>query len=556
MQASIWWGSWGLRADLVLGLVIPSYIPGESAYSWVTQYFVHSAYSDRNRFCDRLFHHPAIRLHPSLPGHIEVTAQAAGVDPQYLLHHGSAFPLFALTLNNKQQVHALAAAMLGEGRGLMALSGQAASKLTFGGACLKLCPICLLEDEQVVGGGYWHTAHQLYGVTACAKHMLRLHTLATGSGGIDRRLLLPDPTMPYEPARPSEQEVYLSAFIAGLHRYLCVQSPVRSPAEHYRRWLGQQGYLTRHGHLRYHALRQDMSQFWQGLFTGTAPTVPLGLASYRYVSGLVHGDHNYHYLKHVILMAFVSRSPAEFFSVEDQYVMQEPTSLPSEGRPSEQTVLRLLAEQTSMRQIARQTGYSVGYIKQLALRHNHPVEHRAQRITAAVARGIWRQAFMGVSRQQIAHCHGVSVGAVEAIIQSHQGLSDWRRHLGSVRKLREHRDTLTTYLTQHVDASRGGIEQACRTAFSWLYRHDRSWLYQQLPAPKQSVYHPSVDWAQRDRALVAQLEQLDGEARSLSALERALGRPDWLRKYKARLPLSYALAVRLVAAYAAQHPRP
>lgn len=538
----------------MLGSVIPAYIPGESAYSWVSQYFVQSAYSDRNRVCDRLFHHPAIRLHPSLPGHIEATAQAAGVDPQYLLHHGTGFPLYALTLRDKLQVDTLASAMLGEGQGLMALSGQAASKLAFGGVCLKWCPACLREDEQDVGCGYWHTAHQLYGVTACTKHALRLQTLAASAGGIDRQLLLPDPEIPCEQSRPSEQEINLSTYITALHRYLCVQSPTESLAELYQRWLGQQGYLTARGHLRSQPLLQAMTEFWQGLFADITPIVPPGLANYRYVSGLVHGDRSHHYLKHVMLMAFVSRSPAEFFSIEVQQVLPVPPA--RDAQAVERAVLRWLAEPLSMRQIARHTGYSVGYIKQLALRHNHPVEHRAQRITAAVARGIWRQAFMGVSRQQIAHCHGVSVGAVEAIIQSHQGLSDWRRHLGSVRKLREHRDTLTTYLAQHVDASRGGIEQACRTAFSWLYRHDRSWLYQQLPAPKQSVYHPSVDWAQRDRALVAQLEQLDGEARSLSALERALGRPDWLRKYKARLPLSYALAVRLVAAYAAQHPKP
>lgn len=538
----------------MLGSVIPAYIPGESAYSWVSQYFVQSAYSDRNRVCDRLFHHPAIRLHPSLPGHIEATAQAAGVDPQYLLHHGTGFPLYALTLRDKLQVDTLASAMLGEGQGLMALSGQAASKLAFGGVCLKWCPACLREDEQDVGCGYWHTAHQLYGVTACTKHALRLQTLAASAGGIDRQLLLPDPEIPCEQSRPSEQEINLSTYITALHRYLCVQSPTESLAELYQRWLGQQGYLTARGHLRSQPLLQAMTEFWQGLFADITPIVPPGLANYRYVSGLVHGDRSHHYLKHVMLMAFVSRSPAEFFSIEVQQVLPVPPA--RDAQAVERAVLRWLAEPLSMRQVARQTGYSVGYIKQLALRHNHPVEHRAQRITAAVARGIWRQAFMGVSRQQIAHCHGVSVGAVEAIIQSHQGLSDWRRHLGSVRKLREHRDTLTTYLAQHVDASRGGIEQACRTAFSWLYRHDSSWLYQQLPAPKQSVYHPSVDWAQRDRALVAQLEQLDGEARSLSALERALGRPDWLRKYKARLPLSYALAVRLVAAYAAQHPKP
>lgn len=441
----------------------------------------------------------------------------------------------------------------------MALSGQAASKLSklrVGGACLKWCPACLLEDEKQFGCGYWHTVHQLYGVTACAKHELRLQTLAASAGGIDRRLLIPDPEIPCGPSRPSEQEINISTYITAMHRYLCVQSPTESLAELYQRWLGQQGYLTARGHLRSQPLLQAMTEFWQGLFADITPTVPPGLANYRYVSGLVHGNRNHHYLKHAMLMAFVSRSPAEFFSISSPAAVQIQSTMPSDGQLSETAILTLLVTRVSMRQIACQTGYSIGYIKQLALRHNQPIDHRAKRITAEVERGIWRQAFMGGSRQQIAHSHGVSVGAVEAIIQSHQGLSDWRRHLRRVNRLREHRVTVAAYLAKHADASRGFVEQVCRTAFTWLYKHDRAWLYQQLPAAKRAVHHPSVDWEERDRKLAEQLGLLAEQASSLSALERAVDRPDCLRKYKTRLPLSYALAVRLVAAYAAQHPMP
>ena len=222
--------------------------------------------------------------------------------------------------------------------------------------------------------------------------------------------------------------------------------------------LFRSGYLTAQGHLRSQALLKALSAFWQSLFTGSAPMVPVGLASYQYISALVHGNRNHHYLKHAVLMAFVSRSPAEFFSIEEPHVMPVPASSPSDRQAAEQAVLRLLAEQTPMRQIARQTGYSVGYIKQLALRHHQPVDHRAKRITVEVERGIWRQAFMGGARQQIAHSHGVSVGAVEAILQSHQGLSDWRRHLRRVNRLREHRVTVAAYLAQHADVSRGCVE--------------------------------------------------------------------------------------------------
>lgn len=538
------------------GSVIPDYIPGESVYSWVAQYFVQSAYCDRNRFCTQLFRKPYIRLHPTLPAHIEAVARVAGLEPQYLLHLGTAFPLYAFALRNKHKVQDLAAAMLGEGRGIMALSGQAASKLTLGGCLLKCCPACLLEEEKEFGTGYWHTAHQFCGVTACERHRLRLQTIAASSGGIDRQYLLPDSSMLDEHPAPSEQEIYLSSFVTALHRYLCGQSPIFTPSKYYRLMLAQHGYLTRHGSIRSQMLLHDLDDFWIDLFSGPIPTLPVELASYRYVPGLVHHNRNSHYLKHVMLMAFLSRSPQAFFSADSQSSSDALQSLLDIGWPTEQTVLGLLREHTSMRKISIMTGFSVGCIKQLAGRKHLSVGRRAKFITPDMERSIWRQAFMGFKREYIALYHAVSIGTVEANIQSHQGLSEWRRHLVMVRRKREHRARLMTYLAHHAGASRNSIKKACSAAFYWLYKHDHEWLYQQLPAPQAAFYHPSVDWVQRDQALANQLGQMEVQANSLSELDRALGGRGWLIKYKDKLPISHALAERLLAEYASKNRKP
>ncbi|MDP5290872.1 TnsD family Tn7-like transposition protein [Oceanimonas sp. CHS3-5] len=531
--------------------MIPDYIAGESVYSWVAQYFVQSAYCDRNRFCTQLFRKPYIRLHPTLPAHIEAVARAAGQEPQYLLHMGTAFPLYAFALRNKNKVQSLAAAMLGKGWGMMALSGQAASKLTLGGCLLKFCPACLLEDEEKFGVGYWHTAHQFCGVTACAEHRLKLQSIAASTGGIDRQYLLPDSSMLCEQPVPSEQEIYLSSFIIALYRYLCSQSPIIVPSEYYRLLLAQQGYLTRHGNIRSRKLWHDLDEFWVDLFSGPTPPLPIELASYRYVPGLVHyNNRSSHYLKHVMLMAFLSRSPQAFFSADNQSPPHVSRSFLETGWPTEQTVLGLLREHTSMRKISIMTGLSVGCIKQLANRHHLPVGHRSKFITPEMERSIWRQALMGFKREHIARHHSVSVGTVEANIQSHQGLSAWRRHLVMVRRKREHRATLMTYLAHHARGSRNNIKQECGAAFYWLYRHDREWLYLQLPDSQKTCYHPSVDWAQRDQALAVQLGQMEVQAKSLSELDRSLGGRGWLIKYKDKLPISHALAERLLAEYA------
>ncbi|OBA03950.1 hypothetical protein A9P44_20240 [Paenibacillus polymyxa] len=58
---------------------------------------------------------------------------------------------------------------------------------------LKLCPLCIQQDEQRYGEPYWHRAHQLPGVWACPTHhcVLMDKCFECGDGFLDHRIQYP-----------------------------------------------------------------------------------------------------------------------------------------------------------------------------------------------------------------------------------------------------------------------------------------------------------------------------------------------------------------------------
>ena len=149
----------------------------------------------------------------------------------------------------------------------------------------------------------------------------------------------------------------------------------------------------------------------------------------------------------------------------------------------------------------------------------------------------------GQHREVIAKTFNVSNGAVEQIIQSHRGLSGWRRHLRFVVRREQARKALLDFMDRHPEALRNEIKNQC-SAYSWLYKRDKQWLYEQLPERMKGVLRGPMNWDVRDFAILLQMHELTGPYNSLSALDRALGGHNWLLKYREKLPRSLEYAYR------------
>jgi len=514
-----------------------SYCEGESAFSVAAHYHLCQVVDSWKETNLTLFGCSHIRLHPSLTCHLSKIAKLVSIEPNELLYSGTAFPLYQMVLGHQAQE--LTDYMIHhDGSKIASISKQAAFSLTLDKS-LKYCPQCVEESLESIGRFVWLTEQQLYGVNWCKKHQQVLTCIPTGEGGSNRRYVLPVQGHNTHSSLLNNKQQYFSNYIVELYRLLCSFSLLGKLSTYYREWLDIKGYLTKCGHIRAKALRSDLYHFWEALVDTEHAVLPLELLNFNYVSQLLHSDVPKHYLKHVMLMAFLTTDPKKFFDIDFRKDSNNQVKLGSRTPLNENSILSQLNSGYSMRKVAAMTGYSVGAIKQVALRNGIEIGRRRQRITVEMERDIWRKAFVGMHRQIIADFHHVSVGAVEQIIQSHSGLSAWRKHLRFQDKLHFHRNAILAFITANPEYSRNKIKHEC-SSYMWLYKHDNEWLYMHLPLPQTSRYHASVDWAARDKLLAIKVKFMLEPCLSISALDRQLGGHNWLIKYADKLPLTMA----------------
>lgn len=526
------------------------YVEGESVYGLVTNYHVGSTSRSWKETNKSIFGRTHVRLHPVLPNYIACIANHFNVDAQHLIRHSTGFPLYAFSLGDTAS--ALADHMLAQnGRSMSRVSRQAPFALPLE-KHHKYCPHCVAHSFNDSGKMTWLIEHQLYGVSICPIHGCSLEYIDAGEGGVNRKYVLPEGGRPLH-TQNNEKALFLSRFVIALFKYLQVGQPAASLQSFYHSWLLSKDYLTARGNIRMKKLTRDLHLFWRPLFASHELSVPLELSNFSYVAHIVHARHPVHYLKHVMLMAFLTPAPETFFSFQYETPTSQNTTIrKSKFTPIKQAdILSELKTGSSLQQVSRKYGLSVGFLKQLALRNRVPVKRRRQSISEAMERKIWCKAFVGQHRADIASQFSVSVGAIEQIIQSHAGLSLWRKHLRHADAKRHHRNMLQSLINARPHATRNEIKQST-SSYMWLYKHDKEWLYEHLPAAQSAKYHPSLDWAARDKILVIKMVHMVKPAASLSAIDRQLGGHAWLTHHASKLPMTLKAAHQKIEAYKKQ----
>ncbi|MFT7009731.1 MAG: hypothetical protein ACJAXJ_004283 [Colwellia sp.] len=519
------------------------WFPGECAYSLVARAYLQSPYCSLYETNKALFNVRHVRINVILPGRLIAFAELTNHSIDEVRVKATGHVLFALGLVDIKSRERFINASTKAGDKAFGSSLLAVSKLTFAHH-IKACPLCAIDDEADYGVPYWHIIHQYQGVSVCPKHNVRLVVRKTGEGGINRQYVLPLWEKDEE-IRPSNvTEGILSCYIAKLHELLCVFTPITPLDELYQQWLSDREMLTANGHIRWRILKPQLLTYWHSLFCSFEPVLPLELKGFQFVPTMVHKPRNMHYIKHVLLMAFLSKTPEEFFNGPSEAENKHEVTV-KRARNIEAHAIEQLREGNSIRAVAFQLSCSIGYIKQLALRNQIEIDRRRQHISVDIERTVWRKAFYGIHREVIANEFDISIGAVEQIIQSHERLSKWRHHLLMVRRLMVRQKELLAFTALYPGKPRHYIKERCG-AYMWLYKNNKDWLYKNLPPVQPRIYYPSVDWSARDIVLVAQLMSLKPVYSSLSQIDRELGGHGWLLQYRDELPSASAFAQELL----------
>ncbi|NQY33778.1 MAG: hypothetical protein HRT37_02185 [Alteromonadaceae bacterium] len=150
----------------------------------------------------------------------------------------------------------------------------------------------------------------------------------------------------------------------------------------------------------------------------------------------------------------------------------------------------MLKNGESLRKVAKKIGTTVSTLKIKAVRNHVVIDRRPSKIKPDVERVIWRKLFMGMKTQYIALEFNLSVGAIEKVLTQYKGLKQHRKHIWYVDDFNKHQICINEFLNTNPDATRNQVRKEVRASYYWLYKHEKEWLYRQLPKRVIARYWP------------------------------------------------------------------
>ena len=464
-------------------------LPDETLYSYIVRRALCSGYPDARTAVKDFFGNDNYQFSSQFPCLIPALSKLTHCDPNYLIRHHTALPFFKGF--TKQTVYNTAYKKLLEGnsKDLHTRLSLVSSRLTHG-QCLRLCNDCIINDKATYGVAYWHVSHQLQGQFACLKHKTRLHSVEI----LRRDFILPFYANSQTETALDDVMIHLSSVLNAFF----TQSQYLDCAlllAVYSRQLSLAGYQTPKGRLRINKLNTDLIDFWQSvLVLPMFKKLLLGNTTNAFPAELFYQNENQHQpIKHALLIGFLFKDVQSFFgnynssrhtTVTFDSLCDMPMKTARNARATELEVLGRLLQKHSMRAISKSCHLSISQIKKLAVQNGVEPERRAQKLFQNERKKIIELAERGELSSSIAQQMSCSMGAVEQIISQQNGLVERRRIWRNQQKRDLHRGSVLGLLSSCT--TRSDVRSKGSASYTYLYRHDRQWLYEHLP---KSIEH-------------------------------------------------------------------
>lgn len=416
------------------------------------------------------------QLASQLPGYIPFISKVLGLSASKIINEHTMLPLFRCFLREKTYFSVFNNLAEGNGSNLHLRMSLIANRVS-AGTVLRACPECIEDDLENVGRAWWHLQHQLPGCSVCLKHCEPLIEVEVRR----RELIQPTQLATQHSLNLSEIDIQLSGLIDDVWR--CNQPVIQynDLLNRYRQRLVEAALAPHIGAIRQERLRQTLRAYWS---ESASPVVQQLLLDNSYPENLFRAQRaQFHPLKHLLLIGMLWRSWQEFV----EYNTSEPGLHEScdanwlNEDNSDADILRSLRGGQSLREVSRYFKRSIIYVKKIAVQHNVQVDRRPKRIFGVDRELIVGMLKSGVKTRQIAHKVDCSVGAVEQVLSQHPDLVKSRREMRFNEQRNNHQQSILKVLDGRPNLHRGEIQCACKASYSWLFKHDKEWLYSVLP---------------------------------------------------------------------------
>ena len=135
----------------------------------------------------------------------------------------------------------------------------------------------------------------------------------------------------------------------------------------------------------------------------------------------------------------------------------------------------------SLRQLANKLQVSVTTAKNRKMQAGSEISGRPQFLFKPEVELIKKQLNEGFKTEDIARRFSCSKSAIEQILVQNPELKARRNQLRFQERQSHHRKVVSQATNMPNVHRRVDIQTKCRASYTWLYKHDREWLYNNIP---------------------------------------------------------------------------
>ncbi|QFI38797.1 hypothetical protein FR932_13520 [Moritella marina ATCC 15381] len=473
-------------------ILFPDALPDETIFSWLCRYHLIAAHSSFRHYTLPMLGINGSRPTNEFPVFLPQLSDLSGVSLNDLINHMRSLHYYEPFLLERDYKLAFEALKSGDSASLQSKLGMVANRIA-SGQYLKYCPLCVVSDCEKYGVAYWHKVHQLIGVLVCPVHNCHLNGLRRGSV----KVLLPESNHDAQ-ERGTTEESELSRLIADEFSEYPLNLTISNINQQYMVQLRRLGLQTSTGRVRQKLLKSllldklNLLPQLSPAFQRLAVQVQKG----QYPECLFYRTQcNHQPLKHFLLIYVLFGSWLNFSRCISDSVVDLESKVPKQKRivkrePQWSKAIACLKQGESLRTLADMFSTTVSTLKIKAQQQGVDVNTRPSKVYENIERAIWRKLFVGEKTLSIATEFCLSVAAIEKVLTKHPELKLLRKRIWYFADFTRHQKQIFNYVQANKNVTRNKIKLARAASYIWLYKHEKEWLYQNIPTgiPRNKRY--------------------------------------------------------------------
>ena len=369
---------------------------------------------------------------------------------------------------------------------------------------LRCCKECIEHDRRTVGWPLWHLAHQAPSALVCVWHQRPLVQTWHSISPVHRReWIFPDASPAsdrHEISLPHAGQLELHFQLAKLSTHCFGLGPGAWNSTRlcavYRRWARDHGAMTKAGSVRHSFITIELADRFDLLRDAfrTLPFAPIDLQVKSIISAVIRrSPKQTHPLKHLALLIAMFGSAAKTLDALDRSddvfpaastANIDPAAHEMEGRNllhRKAQFLASISQGVGVSAAALAAGVSTSTGVRWARQHGVHFIPRAKVLVESLAEQVRSELRKGRDRKDVATEYGISLASINRLLSTeHQLRDDWRNVRHDAARLKN-RERLTALIQDQPLITSTQLRRTPGSGWTWLYRHDKTWLEAALP---------------------------------------------------------------------------